>query len=382
MVVTRAFHMRPGSSSPRGCFRQRQATSTASIWMNRRSGSTRRHRSPLRHVLRLGLFFFTKFSRWLECVSPRANDLLTQTIETAAAFQRQIGIARRQVITMRVGETRFRLCLVGGHETAYSDYVPLARAGKVYEPLATACLTRLLRRLPDPTFMDVGAFMGYFTCYAAALLKDQRSVFAVESNPVFCQAIERAVALNGFTRVRVMEAALSDRSETVTINDTAVLPGNEPARAGRTVQAVTMDDLCYREKITPTIIKIDVHGAEGKVLRGMSRLLRDTIQVVLLELHPVSSYRSHSPNVTRLELLSWLEQFGFTVFHVSGHRMEWHSGVAAYLEQGRFAYVRVTSQSQPFLLFDRPLDVLILATKASEPTELLGPSVDLATAVG
>jgi hypothetical protein len=53
--------------------------------------------------------------------------------------------------------------------------------------------------------------MGYFTCYAAALLRDQRPVSAVESNPVFCNAIRQAATLNGFTRVRVLQAALSDR---------------------------------------------------------------------------------------------------------------------------------------------------------------------------
>ena len=224
---------------------------------------------------------------------------------------------------------------MAGHEITHADYLPL---GKPYEPVATACLTRLLQRLPNPTFMDIGAFVGYFTCYGAALLKDQRPVFAVESNPIFCEAIQQAVALNGFTRVRVLQAALSDHSGIVTIDDTAVVPADEPGPGRRTVHATTLDDLCASESIAPTIVKIDVHGGEGKVLRGMSRVLQETVQIALLELHALSCYERHSPDVTRVELLDWLEQFGFSLFHVAGHRSERDSGTATYLEQGRFVY--------------------------------------------
>ena len=332
----------------------------------------------LRIALKIGFMLF----RLLDRIAPRFTDLLGVCIETAHRCQQKILIARPDVVTMRVGETRFRLRLVGGHKRAHGDYLTLAAEGQVYEPLATACLTRLLQRLPEPTFMDIGAFVGYFTCYAAALLGDRRPVWAVESNPIFCAAIEQAAALNGFTRVGVLQAVLSDRSRTVTINDVSVLASPEEGPGRHIAQAVTLDELCAREAVAPTIVKIDVHGAEGRVLRGMSRLLRETIQVVLLELHTLHEYQPSSPDVTRVELLEGLEQSGFSVFHVAGHRWEHLTGVKTHLEQGRFAYVPVTAATRQYLLYDRPVEVLIMASKVSDVAELLGPSVDLATAVG
>ncbi len=223
---------------------------------------------------------------------------------------------------------------------------------------------------------------GYRTPTRAALLGDQRPVWAVESNPVFCTAIQQAAALNGFIRVRVLQAVLSDRSRTVAIDDVSVLASPEEGPGRRIAQAVTLDELCAREAVAPTIVKIDVHGAEGRVLRGMSRLLRETIQVVLLELHALHEYQPSSPDVTRVELLEGLEQSGFSVFHVAGHRWEHLSGVRTHLEHGRFAYVPVTAATRQYLLYDRPVEVLIVASKGSDLAELLGPSVDLATAVG
>lgn len=114
----------------------------------------------------------------------------------------------------------------------------------------------------------------------------------------------------------------------------------------------------------------------------MRRLLRESIQVVLLELHALRLYQPHSPGVTRAELLDWLEECGFSVFHVSGHRHEDWSGMAQYLKQGRFAYVPLTTATRQFLLFDRSLDILVLASKTPDLADLLGPSVDLAGAIG
>ena len=248
--------------------------------------------------------------------------------------------------------------------------------------MATLCLTRLLQELPDPVFMDIGAFIGYFSCYAAALQRDERPVFAVESNPRFSDAIEQAVALNGFERLRVLREALADHSTAVTIDDTAVLSTSEPGPGRRTVQAISLDDLCARERIAPTVLKIDVHGAEGNVIRGMSRVCRESVEIVLLELHALHFYKPYSPGITRLELLDLLEEYGFSLYYVAGHRWERNSGISAYLEEGRFAYVPLTRETRQFLLFDRPLDVLILASKAADLAALLGPAVDICTAIG
>jgi FkbM family methyltransferase len=337
-------------------------------------------RSPLRQLLKAGLILFTRLARGLERVSPRLDGLLREIVARAYDAQ-ETRLLHETVVTMRVGEARFRLCLVRGHRVAH-EYASLAQRDEPYEPLATACLTRALGGLPDPVFMDIGAFMGYFTCYAAALLRDRRPVFAVESNPVFCAAIEQSLALNGFRNATVLPAALADRPRPVTVSDAAVLPGDGAASRGAVVEAVTLDELCARNGIAPTVLKIDVHGAEGGVVGGMSRVCRESVQLVLLELHALALYGPHSPGVTRLGLLDALDGYGFASFHLAGHRGLRQTGMTGFFDQGRFAYVPVTPETRELLLFDRAQDVLIVASKDPELTRLLGPPIDLGTAVG
>ena len=145
-----------------------------------------------------------------------------------------------------------------------------AKSYKVYEPMMLACLTRLLQRTATPRFMDIGAFLGYYACYASALLCDQQEVHAIESNPLFADAIHKSARVNGFTQLRVFQAALSDQVERVNIDGVTVR--HDATSRGTTI---TLDDLCDREHLRPTIIKMDVHGAEGKIVLGMRNTLAE-----------------------------------------------------------------------------------------------------------
>src|SRR5262249_48055409 len=48
----------------------------------------------------------------------------------------------------------------------WGDYLNLRKRGEVYDPTMLACLTRLLQGTARPRFMDIGAFLGYYACYA------------------------------------------------------------------------------------------------------------------------------------------------------------------------------------------------------------------------
>ena len=85
-----------------------------------------------------------------------------------------------------------------------------------------ACLTRLLQRTTTPQFMDIGAFLGYYACYASALLGGRQEVHAIESNPLFANAIRKSARVNGFSQLRVFQAALSDQIEPVSMQGLTV----------------------------------------------------------------------------------------------------------------------------------------------------------------
>lgn len=217
--------------------------------------------------------------------------------------------ARPLVVPFSVGGIRFKLSVVSDHRRAQRQYGKLSATGAVYEPVMMACLTRIMQCAREPVFMDVGAFMGYYACYASALVKDEKPVFAVESNPRYAEAIRASCRVNGFRRLQVCCAALSDRSATVGIDGEAVRPDGAGTLQ---VPSLTMDELCRREGIAPTVLKMDVHGAEGMVIRGMPQTLANSVEHLLIEIHPVHVLDRYSPGVTRSDLLDLLESAGLT----------------------------------------------------------------------
>jgi FkbM family methyltransferase len=279
--------------------------------------------------------------------------------------------SKSAVFALSHGDTRFKLHVVGGAPWAHRVYARWADGVEVFELVMLECLTRLLRQTEQPAFMDVGAFMGHYACYAAALLGDEEETYAVESNPEYCAAIMRSIELNGFSRLKPFNAVLSDRIEDAEVEEQTVRLFDV---AGGSEQTVTLDELCRRERIQPKILKIDVHGSEGKVLMGMQELLQRSVEYILLELHPIEVVREYSGQIGAKDILSLLRRLGFHVFHVAGHRYRGSAELAQALREG-FAYRRLDEDSADLLLLDRPLDVLLLCSRAADVTPILGPSV-------
>ena len=265
-----------------------------------------------------------------------------------------------------------------------------------YEAVMTAILTRLFGAIERPVFADLGAFIGYYTTYAAKLLRGRGEVFAVESNPAFAATVEATLALNRIDNARVFHAALSDREETLWAEGTTLHDGSEgrdaafraapehrttrpsgvPGSEGDAVpvRTVTLDRFCAERALFPNIAKMDVHGTEGKILGGMGEILRGPLQFLLLELHQNIYLRKWGPGITRTHILDTLEEAGFSNYYVAGHRYTWSDGLRIFMDTGRFAYQALTRETRDLLLFDRFSEVFILAAKpALEP--ILGPAV-------
>jgi FkbM family methyltransferase len=191
-------------------------------------------------------------------------------------------------VPLAVDHVSFKLRLAGAI-VPWANYERLSRTGSIYEPLLTACLTHVLRDAAKPRFMDIGAYLGYFACYASALLGKDAEVCAIESNPIFAAAIEESARLNEFSQLTVFQAALSDLVEPVRIDGLAVVPGGEVNNA----MTITLDDLCQRHDLHPTVVKIDVHGADGKVRCSLNSTALSCCSATRLALRgPLHSTRS------------------------------------------------------------------------------------------
>jgi FkbM family methyltransferase len=170
-----------------------------------------------------------------------------------------------------------------------------------YEADAIELVRRLLKA--GDTAIDVGAHIGFFTMHMAASVGAAGHVYAFEPFPANAELLERSIAENRFeTRVTFRREAVAAAQGTGTLtfpaetlnsggayllrDGTAPLSGNLKAP----VPVVALDDLDLRRPVR--FIKMDVEGAEPKVMRGAARLLDEDRPVILTELHPVQLERA------------------------------------------------------------------------------------------
>lgn len=181
-----------------------------------------------------------------------------------------------------------------------------------------AVIGELLANLrPDDVFFDVGANVGTYACLAAGNLPDGHIV-AFEPEPTNAARLRDNANLNGLD-IEIHQFALADADGTAHLERAGAAPGaGEHALADdesdRTVEVIqrTGDQLIEAEVVpVPTVIKIDVEGAELKVLEGLSETLaRDTCRLVYCEVHP-DRLRSFGHDVDQVR--DHLVNAGFTV---------------------------------------------------------------------
>jgi FkbM family methyltransferase len=161
-------------------------------------------------------------------------------------------------------------------------------------------VTRVIRRLVDRggTFVDVGANWGYFTLMMAEHVGPTGRVVAIEADPRIHAILERNAALNDLPQVRVVHAAAADESTLLALigfnehedhwGTSRIAGGTGGTGVSYEVPARSLDDLLDELGVNSVdLIKIDIEGAEGLALAGMSAGLdRGRYARILLELHP------------------------------------------------------------------------------------------------
>ncbi len=147
-----------------------------------------------------------------------------------------------------------------------------------YERALIEWLKSFLRR--DDVFWDVGANIGAVSLVAAALC---RRVVAFEPDPRSLERLRKNVAANALTSVEIVAGALGVEEGIATLYQaagsntgmTSLVPGRAEVVGQQYVQVLRADDLIVRRPdLAPTVMKVDVEGAEHLVLGGASDLLR------------------------------------------------------------------------------------------------------------
>jgi len=154
------------------------------------------------------------------------------------------------------------------------------------EPLEQELLRRHLQ--PEGVFYDIGANIGFFSTLAGRLVAPGGSVWAFEPFPASAQRARANATLNGFAHVTVIEAAVGRESGRMTL---ALGRGPTQHRLISDSRGVQVDVLsidAWQRRVgapAPTLVMIDVEGAELDVLEGMMGVLTEQRPLVACEVH-------------------------------------------------------------------------------------------------
>lgn len=176
----------------------------------------------------------------------------------------------------------------------------------------TAAMLQNLR--PDDVLFDIGANIGMVTLHAAKICR----TIAFEPDPSIQRRLKVNSELNPDRTFTLEPVAVSDSDGTVVLY-TDGAEGNSPSLAHQrgecgsvSVTARSLDSLIAEGRLPlPSVIKLDVEGAEILVLRGATQLLTgsDRPRALFIEVHDtfLPGFGSSADEVNGL-----LKDFGYT----------------------------------------------------------------------
>ncbi|MFC9430077.1 FkbM family methyltransferase [Streptomyces sp. NPDC056987] len=192
----------------------------------------------------------------------------------------------------------------------------------IWEPHITRWLQSRLK--PGDAFVDVGANIGYYSVLASGLVGSTGRVVAIEASPTFHERVVRHVRLNECRNVRAVNSAVSDSRRAVTfvlassanMGANSIVPYDGPAESSFETEAVPLTELLEPDDISRArVIKIDVEGAEGAVVRGMAPLLdrlRPDVEIAV----EVAPGRMAQLGDSAEELLTTMRDHGFHTYRI------------------------------------------------------------------
>lgn len=179
-------------------------------------------------------------------------------------------------------------------------------------------MTYLLEHLKkESVFIDIGANIGDYSLIASSIIT-KRTIHTFEPFQSVLMRLKENIALNNIANIAVHEEVVSDKdgyeyfdfeSESE-VNHITYTKTNASSR----LKCIKLDTFAKREKLEfIDFLKIDVEGAEMKVLKGAKHLLKEQkIKTMLLELNK----NNQVFGTNNLEIINYLRRFGYKIYQI------------------------------------------------------------------
>ncbi|MBI2326325.1 FkbM family methyltransferase [Candidatus Collierbacteria bacterium] len=176
--------------------------------------------------------------------------------------------------------------------------------------------------LTNEVVWDIGAHVGYHSLGFAALVGEKGRVIAFEPNQYNQKRLAKNLDLNPnlVKRIKIIRAALSDKNGTVEfimsseVEDTrssgshlgGIIPPEKPSVyegfKNTKVKTYRADTLVARKIVLPpSVIKIDVEGAEELVIRGAEKIISKHKPILFIEVHGILQMYALGKILTKLK---------------------------------------------------------------------------------
>jgi FkbM family methyltransferase len=210
-----------------------------------------------------------------------------------ATIRRMLGVVEHQLVpsnfSVFLTKDDVGLADVDGVEMFYDKAdrsVSFQIQQGIYEPHITALFKRLCK--PGMTVVDVGANIGYYALLASGLVGPKGRVVAIEPNSENCRLLLSSVRLKDErTNIVLLPVACDEAmgwayySKHIGSNGGLVDSDDLLARPGTVVPTFQLQDI-VRDRVD--LIKLDVEGAEYRIVAGARELIEREKPIIISEL--------------------------------------------------------------------------------------------------
>jgi FkbM family methyltransferase len=174
------------------------------------------------------------------------------------------------------------------------------------------------------TFFDIGANVGYYSLLASTQITiNKGKIYAFEPVSKTYNRLLENISLNNLTCVKTYPFAISDSNATFKINIgndqnwgmSSITKHKHSSNQSEIVKCMTLDTFCNENQVKNIdLIKIDVEGAEFKVLKGMEKIITDHKPEILIEILD----ENLNPNgITSQDVFNYLWEKGYKSYEIS-----------------------------------------------------------------
>jgi FkbM family methyltransferase len=235
-----------------------------------------------------------------------------------ATIRRMLGATEHQLtpsnFSVLLNANDVRLANVGGIEMFYDvadSSVSFQIRQGIYEPHITALFKRICK--PGMTVVDVGANIGYYALLASELVGSQGQVIAIEPSSENCRLLLSSMRLKDErSNITVLPVACDAQtgwayySRHIGSNGGFIQPDDLLATPGTVVPTFPLQDLVKRRV---GMIKLDVEGAEFRIVDGARELIERDKPIIVSELS--RDMLGRISGVTAEEYLDYFDRLGY-----------------------------------------------------------------------